>query len=164
MHMQELPVGLGNLRRLRQLTVKGNPLHQPFARCVGDCAAVSIRPPGQNQAVLDTALANTSSCVTAEPAQSVCAYMHCRFIDARGELAVLALLRPEGENGALDLSTCAFEALPSIIWELPGRAAALKELNLTNNRLRTLPAVSVSPAGSRMHTRICRGAMHCAAV
>lgn len=29
--MQELPVELGGLR-LRQLTVKGNPLHQPFAR------------------------------------------------------------------------------------------------------------------------------------
>jgi hypothetical protein len=72
----------------------------------------------------------------------------CRFIDARGELAVLALLRPEGASGTLDLSTCAFEALPSIIWELPGRAAALKELNLTNNRLRTLPAVSVSPDNS----------------
>jgi hypothetical protein len=66
----------------------------------------------------------------------------CRLMDARGELALLALLRPEGAAGVLDLSACGFDALPSIVWDLPGRAMALQELNLTNNRLRTLPEVS----------------------
>lgn len=63
----------------------------------------------------------------------------CRLLDARGELAVLNLLRPEGSAGTLDLSACGFEALPSITWQLPGRSTALLELQLTNNRLRTLP-------------------------
>jgi Leucine-rich repeat (LRR) protein len=31
-NMTDLPTWLGNLRRLRQLTVKGNPLQQPIAR------------------------------------------------------------------------------------------------------------------------------------
>lgn len=39
-YITDLPTWLGNLRRLRQLTVKGNPLQQPFARC-GLCC----RPP-----------------------------------------------------------------------------------------------------------------------
>lgn len=55
---------------------------------------------------------------------------------------MLAVLRPEGASGTLDLSACGFEALPPITWELPGRATALLELQLTNNRLRTLPNVS----------------------
>lgn len=66
----------------------------------------------------------------------------CRLIDARGELAVLALLRAEGAAGFLDLSACGFDALPSIVWELPGRTSALQELHLANNRLHTLPDVS----------------------
>jgi hypothetical protein len=55
---------------------------------------------------------------------------------------VLALLRPEGAGGTLDLSSCSFEALPAIVWELPGRALSLQELHLPNNRLKTLPEVS----------------------
>lgn len=70
---------------------------------------------------------------------AVCAH---RLIDARGELAVLALLRPEGEGGTLDLSSCSFEMLPAIVWELLGRTSSLQELHLPNNRLRTLPEVT----------------------
>lgn len=33
-NIQELPVGLGQLRRLRQLSIKGNPLQQPYLKCV----------------------------------------------------------------------------------------------------------------------------------
>jgi hypothetical protein len=117
-------------------------------------------PPACSQhihAALIIGLAQTSSLLL-QSQHHVCERIS-RFIDARGELAVLALLRPDGASGTLDLSTCAFEALPSIMWELPGRAAALKELNLTNNRLRTLPAVSVCPDNSW-----CISAMRCAAV
>jgi hypothetical protein len=86
-----------------------------------------------------------SSCIVVQSRDAlynVCHADACRLMDARGELALLAVLRPEGAAGVLDLSACGFEALPSIVWDLPGRALALQELNLTNNRLRTLPDVS----------------------
>lgn len=60
---------------------------------------------------------------------------------------MLALLRPGGASGALDLCAYGFESLPSLTWELPGRESALLELHLTDNRLRTLPQVSQAPAG-----------------
>lgn len=94
--LQDLPLGLGELRQLQQLSLKANPLRQPFLR----------------------------------------------LMDAKGELAVLAFLRPEGAAGALDLEGCGFEALPKEVWEVAGRSA-LVSLNLINNRLRDLPQVRV---------------------
>ncbi len=82
----------------------------------------------------------------------MCVVLSCRLIDARGELAVLALLRPEGAAGTLDLSACGFDTLPSIVWELPGRLSALQELHLATNRLHTLPEVRKNlpvPPGGR---------------
>lgn len=141
----DLPTWLGNLRRLRQLTVKGNPLHQPYARCGlccmppshSCCARLHNEPPRGQSATSKQVTRLSASMRLCRPA--VCAH---RLIDARGELAVLALLRPEGAGGTLDLSSCSFETLPAIVWELPGRASSLQELHLPNNRLWTLPEVT----------------------
>jgi Leucine-rich repeat (LRR) protein len=92
--LQDLPVGLGDLRQLQQLSLKFNPLRQPYLR----------------------------------------------LMDTKGELALLAFLRPEGAAGSLDLEGCGFEALPKEVWEVAGRSS-LVTLNLTNNRLRDLPQV-----------------------
>lgn len=81
-------------------------------------------------------------CVFQPPTHATHVLHSCRVIDARGELAVMGLLRPEGAAGTLDLSACGFDTLPSIIWELPGRITALQELHLASNRLHTLPDVS----------------------
>lgn len=43
----------------------------------------------------------------------------------------------------MDLENCGFEALPKEVWDLSGRVQGLVELNLSNNRLRDLPSVSV---------------------
>jgi Leucine-rich repeat (LRR) protein len=94
LRLQDLPLGLGELRQLQQLSLKFNPLRQPYLR----------------------------------------------LMDAKGELALLSSLRPEGAAGALDLEGCGFEVLPKEVWEVPGRSA-LVTLNLTNNRLSNLPQV-----------------------
>jgi Leucine-rich repeat (LRR) protein len=95
--LQDLPVGLGELRQLQQLSLKFNPLRHPYLR----------------------------------------------LMDAKGELPLLAFLRPEGAAGGLDLEGCGFEGLPKEVWEVAGRSA-LVTLNLTNNRLRDLPQVRVT--------------------
>lgn len=66
---------------------------------------------------------------------------YMKVLDVKGELPLLAFLRPDGDNGVLDVEGCGFDALPREVWELPGRTA-LVNLNLTNNRLRDLPQAS----------------------
>lgn len=63
-----------------------------------------------------------------------------RLLDA-GCDGVLALLRPGGCGGVLRLDGCGWEGLPLEVCGLPGRATALLELHLSNNRLRDLPQV-----------------------